>query len=101
RVCPRVETNRLLRIRDVDEETVAGACAGEEIQRRICGDIVAVARASRLDRGGGGLLYRRGVPTTTAASTADSADRAAAALRSGQHVGEDARTGHDFCLFGM
>src|SRR5215831_10656052 len=44
-VCYGGQPHRLLRVRDIDHDGMARACGGEQVERRVRGHVVAVARA--------------------------------------------------------
>ena len=73
-----VETHRLLRIRNVDEQSIARARAGQQVHLRIRRHVVTVARTGR--RRGGERRVRRRTASSTTATTIAAARRTSRAL---------------------
>ena len=94
-----VEAHRLLGIRDVDEQAVAAARAGEQVHRRIRRHVVAVARTGRRRRRRSVVSRRRAATSTAAAATRR--DAHAPRSRRRRRVREDARARHDLGLLRM
>ena len=89
-VRPRIETHGLFRVGDVDQQPVAGARAGEQVDRGIGRDVVAIP-------GTGGRWRRQGVGAGRAPTPASPAGVSRTPRRR-QHAGEDSGARHHLGL---